>query len=321
MPLSFDEYFPGGPNPNFTLYHIWKCYDILDKKGPVGRRGLAKLLNLGEGSTRTLLDKMMREGCVDYTKGGALLTHKGHEKLREPGIVTVPFDFLSDWSSSKFTCAVLVKEKADLIFDGSEQRDEAVRAGAEGAIVLVARNGKVVFPQDERFPDQRVIEAMRAVCPAQDGDAIIIGGGSSYDEAEKGAVTAALTLVTKSRGCWSAGTSLFTSDSEEEDVKCIALAIHELVGRLPVTMRTRNHYGVRCEDGEIIETNFTGPVLEETLKRGKIVRRHSKAGRYRGVPVLAVPFVRNKETIAVVGVFDVTKGSYAEWLGKARRKS
>jgi hypothetical protein len=320
MPLSFDEYYPGGPNPNFTLYHIWKCYDFLDKNGPLGRRGLAKLLNLGEGSTRTLLDKMMHEGCIEYTKVGALLTPRGHDKLREPGISIVPFDFLSILPS-KFTCAVLVKGKARGVVNGCEQRDEAVRAGAEAAIILVAGEGKVVFPQDERFPDQQIIESMRAVCPVQDGDAMIIAGASSYDAAERGAVTAALALATETKGCWSEGTSLFTSDSEEEDVKCIALAIHELVGRLPVTMRTKNHYGVRCEDGQIKESNFTGPVLEETLKRGKIVRRHSKAGKYRGVPVLAVPFIRNKETIAVVGVFDVTKGSYAEWLGKTRKKS
>jgi hypothetical protein len=34
--------------------------------------------------------------------------------------------------------------------------------------------------------------------------------------------------------------------------------------------------------------------------------------------VLAVPLIRNNEVIAVVGVFDVTKGSYAEWIGRLR---
>lgn len=84
-------------------------------------------------------------------------------------------------------------------------------------------------------------------------------------------------------------------------------------------MRSKNHYGVRCEDGKIIESNFTGPVLEETLKKGTILRRLSKAGKYRGCPVLAVPLVRDKEVIAVVGVFDTTKGSYHEWLGRVRK--
>lgn len=311
MPLSFDEYFPGGPNPNFDLFHIWKCYDLLEKKGPLGRRSLAKQLNLGEGSTRTLLMKMAREGCIEDTKMGAILTQKGYEKLKESGLSIVPFDC---WGHmlAKFTCTVQIKGKAACISDGCEQRDHAVRSGAESAVTLVARNGKLIFPQDDRYPDHQITDSLRAVNHIEDGDVVIVSGASNYPDAEKGAVTAALALSSQTKGCWNEGVSIFTSDNEEEDVQCIAMAIHELVGRLPVTMRTKNHYGVRCEDGQIKETNYTGPVLEETLKKGKIIRHNSKAGKYRGVPVLAVPFIRNKETIAVVGVFDVTKGSYAE---------
>lgn len=319
MPLSFDEYYPGGPNPNFNQYHIWKCYHHLDTSGVMGRREIARLLNLGEGSTRTLLNKMVKEGCVEATKRGMMLTSKGREKLRETGISVVSFSQLG-LTLAKFSCAVLVKGKANCITDGCEQRDDAVRAGAEGALVLVARNGEIVFPRDDRFPDQREVGALRETYGVENGDVVMVVGASQYDDAEKGAIIAALALSTKTRGCWNEGTSFITGDTEEEDVKCIALAIHELVGRLPVTMRTKNHYGVRCEDGQIIETNYTGPVLEETLKKGRIVRNNSKAGKYRGVPVLAVPFIRDKETIAVVGVFDVTRGSYAEWLGKTRKR-
>jgi hypothetical protein len=319
MAITFEEYFPGGPNPNFGLYHVWKCYDLLDKSGPLGRRTIAKQLDLGEGSTRTLLDKMIRGGGVEDSKRGAVLTPLGKINLKETGLTILPFDA---WGHklAKFSCTVQVRGKANLVSDGCEQRDRAVRAGAEGAVTLIARRGRLVFPQDDRYPDRSISDALRSVNDIADGDVIIIGGGSSYLQAEKGAVTAALALSTKTRGCWNEGVSMFLSDSEEEDVKCIALAIHELVGRLPVTMRTKNHYGVRCEDGQIKETNYTGPVLEETLKKGKIVRHRSKAGKYRGVPVLAVPFVRDKEVIAVVGVFDVTKGSYAEWLGKTRKR-
>lgn len=319
MPISFDEYLPGGPNPNFDLYHVWKCYDLLDKKGPIGRRTIANELSLGEGSTRTLLKKLVNEGCVEDTKRGAVLTPLGLEKFKETGITILPY---MPWGkgSVKFTCAVLVKGKAEQITDGREQRDNAVVGGAEGAIVLVVKDGRVVFPQDDRYPNIETVDAIRATADVEDGDVIINSGGSTYFDAERGGITAALALCVRTRGCWNEGRSLFSSDTEEEDVKCIALAIHELVGRLPVTMRTKNHYGVRCEDGHIIETNYTGPVLEETLRKGKVVRHRSKAGKYRGVPVLAVPFIRDKETIAVVGVFDVTKGSYAEWLGKTRRR-
>lgn len=317
MPLSFNEYYPGGPDPKFTVYHIWKCYDLICREGPVGRRAIARMIGLGEGSTRTLLDKMTAEGVVEETKTGCVLTQKGRNKLRGTGISIIGHDF-QDPLPTDFKCAVLVRGKADRIDTGTEQRDDAVRVGAEGAITLVARDGKVTFPHDERFPDQKDLEQWKSQYNIRDGDVIIIAGAARYEDAERGAVTSALNLSTRTRRCWNEGTSMITGDTEQEDVKCIALAIHELVGRLPVTMRTKNHYGVRCEDGHIIETNYTGPVLEETLARGRIVRAHSKAGKYRGVPVLAVPLVRNNEVIAVVGVFDVTKGSYAEWIGRMR---
>jgi hypothetical protein len=185
----------------------------------------------------------------------------------------------------------------------------------------VVRDHKVMFPKDDKYPGETLSSAIHEMAGISEGDVIVNSGASTYADAERGAITAALALCAETRGCWNEDRSLFSSDTEEEDVKCIALAIHELVGRLPVTMRTKNRYGVRCEGGHIKETNYTGPVLEEALKRGKIMRRRSKAGKYRGVPVLAVPFVRDKETIAVVGVFDVTKGSYAEWLGKTRKRN
>jgi len=275
------------------------------------------MIGLGEGSTRTLLDKMTAEGVVEETKMGCILTQKGRNKLRGTGISIIGHDF-RDPLPMDFKCAVLVRGKADRVDTGTEQRDDAVRVGAEGAITLVARDGKVTFPRDERFPNQKDLEQWISQYNIRDGDVMIIAGAARYEDAERGAVTSALNLSTRTKRCWNEGTSMITGDTEQEDVKCIALAIHELVGRLPVTMRTKNHYGVRCEDGRIIETNYTGPVLEETLARGSIVRAHSKAGKYRGVPVLAVPLIRNNEVIAVVGVFDVTKGSYAEWIGRLR---
>lgn len=318
MHLSFDTYVHEGPRPNFTLYHVWKCYTIIQKEGVVGRRKLAARMNLGEGSVRTMLDRMVKEDCVTYCNKGAVLTQRGREKYEGMGLRPIDLG-LVELSIGRFNCAVLVKGQAHKIAIGQEQRDEAVRAGAQSAIILVGRNGKVVFPDDDGYPSQDVVEPLKEIFDVRDGDVVIIGGASSYDAAERGAVSAALELVEGSDHRWVESGKLLSRDFEEEDIKCIALTIHELVGRLPVTMRSKNHYGVRCEDGKIIESNFTGPVLEETLRKGKILRRMSKAGKYRGCPVLAVPLIRNKEVIAVVGVFDTTRGSYSEWLGRVRK--
>ena len=318
MSLDFNVTPPGGPRPNFSIYHIWKCYDAVEHHGPIGRRALTAILGIGEGSTRTLLKWMIKEGCIEKTPRGVLLLPKGKQKLSSLGFSVINFDFVQ-LLIDRFNCAVLVKGMAGRVRSGREQYEESIRAGASSAITLVARNGNIVYPDDNQYPDQELMRAVWSASGIEDGDVIIIGGASSYDLAEKGAISAAMALIPTEKSEWNESNRLLSRDYEDEDVKMVALAIHELVGRLPVTMRTKNHYGVRCEDGKIIESNFTGPVLEETLKCGKILRRTANGGKYRGVPVLSVPFIRNKETIAVIGVFDTTRGSYYEWLGKVKK--
>ena len=319
MVLKFQSYSGGGPTPKFSLFHVWKTYDVLSSQGPVGRKGLSQMLNIGEGSTRTILDKMIKEGSVENTKKGAVLTERGRKLFRASGIFAAPVNIESLTLGPK-DCAVLVRGMAERINTGYEQRDEAVRSGAMGATTLVFRDGRLMFPDDPKVPDQSPLQPLRALFTLEENDAIIVGTAHSYGAAEKGAVTAALALSDTTRPCWREGaTSLISADTGAEDLKCLALAVHELVGRMPVTMRSRNHYGVRCEDGEIIDESYTGPVLEEALNRNTVVRRTAPSGVYRGVPVVVVPIIRRKEAVAVFGVVDITKGGMFELISKTRK--
>lgn len=319
MALTFSSYFAGGPTPKFSMYHIWKAYQVIDTQGPVGRKALADILQIGEGSTRTILDKMIREGSVENTRRGAVLTDRGRKRLETSGIVTDEIE-LEGITLGKHNCAVMVRNMADRVKLGCEQRDEAVRAGAIGATTLVVRNGKIVFPGDSDFPDQESVAPLRKLFDLMDGDVIIIGSAFSYEAAEKGAVSAALSLGNQSKRCWSEGTTLLSADTEAEDLKCFALAVHELIGRLPVAMRSKNQFGVRCEEGEVVDSNYTGPVLEESLKKSQIIRRTAASGQYRGVPVVVVPIMRKKEAIAAIGVFDITRGSFSDLLNRSRKE-
>ena len=96
-----------------------------------------------------------------------------------------------------------------------------------------------------------------------------------------------------------------SADSESEDIVPFALAVHELLG-LPITMRTLNKKGVRIEKGKILDTNYTGPVLEQVLKENKLIRKIPTSGKYTGIPVVVVP-IRNKDGygIAAIGVVDM----------------
>jgi hypothetical protein len=85
-------------------------------------------------------------------------------------------------------------------------------------------------------------------------------------------------------------------------------------------MRSKNQYGVRCEDGEVVDSNYTGPVIEESLKKSQIIRRTATSGPYRGVPVVVVPIMRKREAIAVIGVFDITRGSFSDLMYRAKKE-
>jgi predicted transcriptional regulator len=320
MVLKFQSYTGGGPTPKFTLFHVWKSYDIINTHGPIGRKALSQTLGIGEGSTRTILDKLIREGSVEMTKKGAELTERGRKVFRNSGISAAPVR-MANMTISAQDCAVLVKGMAGRIATGYEQRDDAARAGAVGATTFIARDGKLYFP-DMTEPDQNDVLPLRSVFDIEDGDAVVVGTAHSYEAAEKGAVTAALALGDQTRAGWRdvpAGDGLIGPDTEAEDLRCLALAVHELVGRLPVTMRSQNHYGVRCEDGDIVDNSYTGPVLEEVLRKGTVVRRVSPAGPYRGMAVVVVPIVRKKEVVAVFGVVDITKGGMFEAISRSRK--
>jgi hypothetical protein len=110
-----------------------------------------------------------------------------------------------------------------------------------------------------------------------------------------------------------------TDSSTGEEITPIAMAIHELVNRLPVTMRTKNSKGVRIEDGKVLATNYTGPILEKALKEGKIINETPNKGYYDGKPVKVVPLIENDKIIAAIGVIDTTNGIYSDIMQMTRR--
>jgi predicted transcriptional regulator len=318
MALRLNSYSGGGPTPKFSSYHIWKAYDIINKKGPIGRKALSKELGVGEGSTRTVLDKLVKEGSVENTRRGSVLTESGKKRFESFDIYARRVD-MGDLTLSAFDCAVLIKGMAHLIALGCDQRDEAVRAGAMGATTLVLREKKLSFPGDTDHPSQEQLKPLFKAFRIEENDVIIMGSALSYEAAERGAVTAALALGAESDQCWTKGTQIISRDTRPEELKCLVLAVHELFGRLPVSMRSRNHHGVRCEGGGIIDMDYTGPILEEALRRNSIVRKIAPSGAYAGVPVVAVPIMRDREAVAVICVVDITKGPVFDILHRIKR--
>ncbi len=100
----------------------------------------------------------------------------------------------------------------------------------------------------------------------------------------------------------------FHEDMSSYDMIPFALAVHEIVNRYPVTMRSRNRKGVRIEDGKVVDNDYTGPVLEEVLRTNRVIRTVPESGAYRGTPVVVAPIRNEKgEAVAAIGVVDLGK--------------
>jgi hypothetical protein len=98
-----------------------------------------------------------------------------------------------------------------------------------------------------------------------------------------------------------------SSDSTSDDFIPIALAVHAVLGGLPVTIRSQNHRGVQIEDGKVKSRNYTGPILERVLAENIAIRTQPQAGGYINVPVIVAPIQDSTgSAIAAIGVVDVT---------------
>ncbi|MBN1194385.1 MAG: DUF2111 domain-containing protein [Methanomicrobiaceae archaeon] len=100
---------------------------------------------------------------------------------------------------------------------------------------------------------------------------------------------------------------VISTGSRPHDLLPVVMAFHELLNRLPVTARSLQYPGVRIENGVVIDEAYSGPALEEAIRKNSLVRATPSAGSYKGIPVVVAP-LRNStgEAIGAIGVVDMT---------------
>jgi len=189
-----------GRAPYFIEAHLVKALMTIDAEGPVGRVKLSKTLGLGEGTIRTLIKHFENEGLIKTSKTGIVLTNSGKKltsslKSRISKETEVPRSFLT---VGPFNVAILIKNAADAIKGGLEQRDAAIKVGALGATTLIYGRGKLNMPlvDEDIFRDYPAIrEALISKLKPQENDVIIIGSANSKSNAELAAIAATLETL------------------------------------------------------------------------------------------------------------------------------
>ncbi len=185
-----------GPVHRFADYHVFKTLSILSDGKRKGRKQLADMVNVGEGSMRTIIEYLRDREMIDVKQTGVKISSKGHEFLGNLPIYMERVE-PTDSTLGERSAAVLVKGQSMKIKLGVEQRDSAIKAGAEGATTIIVSGDHLIVPPDYDLDVERpeFTQTLRRLLALSEGDVIIIGTGKTYDRAEDGALAAAFELI------------------------------------------------------------------------------------------------------------------------------
>ncbi len=189
-----------GPHPSFTIVHALYSLFVLDEK-PIGRQKLAVTLSIGEGSVRTLLRKLERRGLVSSDRSGCRLTPKGAELYSEAKKTFYLFRPKPGTLSEKISFGVGVRGGAQ-VARGIKERDEAIKAGAEGAVTLVCRGKELLMPGLTNVTKEHpeLSRGVLASVEPAEGDAIIISWGKNASGVVYGSLGAAWSVYERLSG-------------------------------------------------------------------------------------------------------------------------
>lgn len=142
---------------------------------------------------RTILNRLKEEGFISSTARGHVLTDKGKEELGENNQFLY-FD-AGDLTVGDVDVATVVRSVADKVELGIDQRDEAIKMGAQGATVLIFKDGSLKLPSSDKEIEEELKSELSEFFDPTEKDVIIIGTASDEINAERGALAAAESLL------------------------------------------------------------------------------------------------------------------------------
>lgn len=190
-----------GAPPKFKEAHVnWIFWKIANDQ-PMGRKALVMLTGLGEGSLRTILDKLDQYGLVKSARAGRTLTAEGNKVLsRMKQLIRMEKFGELEMTGKSYNCLILVRGAGGKVSYGMEQRDAAIRIGKAGATTLIIEKGKLIMPGFEKGVDMEKqytadSKRIREKFNPEEADVVVIGSEGTPQAAEEAAWVAASTLL------------------------------------------------------------------------------------------------------------------------------
>lgn len=192
-----------GPGHLFRPAHFFIALQVIEEKGPIGRYELGRILDLGGGSIRTLVNRMKDADLIAVEgKKGHILTERGKNVLidiKKNLIAIQKLDLVEKLTNAKFNWGFQVRAISDKIGSGISLRDAAISVGANSITSLIYTEKGFNIPTfDEDYLDKEYPDLSKLILKLfnfQMGDVLVICGADSEIIAKLGGITAVLSLL------------------------------------------------------------------------------------------------------------------------------
>ena len=173
---------------NFMKIDLLRCLLRIEK--PVSRSFLASSLELGEGTIRSILDILKSKGYIESNNIGHYLSEKGIKFVKgiKDAAAIENINGISLFPNKK-VIAIKIKNPAKAV-NAVALRDEAVKNGAEGAIIL--KYGKKL--EFYGFDYKEDLSGIESQFELSKNDLVISAYANSSKLAEYGAISAAIRI-------------------------------------------------------------------------------------------------------------------------------
>jgi hypothetical protein len=193
--MKFVELPRYGPVHRFSDFHVYKALHALEDGKRRGRKQLADSVGLGEGSMRTIVEYLRDQDYIEVKQTGIRISKRGSELLTSLPLAVARLP-PTDVTLGQRSVAARVSGRSNAIKSGIEQRDAAIKAGADGATTIIVVGGRLIVPPDFDLASEgkEIADELSRIFVLEDGDVIVIGSGPDYQHAEDGALAAAFEL-------------------------------------------------------------------------------------------------------------------------------
>ncbi|MBI4143248.1 hypothetical protein HY487_00020 [Candidatus Woesearchaeota archaeon] len=177
-----------GNIPNFTKIDVLRCFLRFNKN--ISRQELAREMELGEGTVRSVLEALKSKKLIVSNKQGHFLSRKGEKILGEINSFIKAKSIKAKSLYPDFEKAGVQLKGTSRLKEVYKLRDVAVKHGAEGALILEFE-GHLRAPDSDYEQDYKELERLFDL---KNGDVLAIAFSSEKRKAENGALAIAIEL-------------------------------------------------------------------------------------------------------------------------------